>query len=89
MDFSLKARKRHMGEEEMNILQKPTTKKIGMLYIGDRQIDYINLKKPLYNNFYLTPKGIFRFDLAGYVGYNETPIYFSPKLTLPKKENYK
>ena len=58
------------------------SKKIGLRYRG-LCVDVIPLKsKPLYNNFYLTDLGIFRFDNP--MWYGKTMVLFSPNLTLPR-----
>lgn len=46
-------------------------------------IDIVKLRQPLYNDFYLTPLGIFRFGNPKYIG--DSTILFSPDLVLPKR----
>ena len=46
-------------------------------------VDFVKLGEPLYNNFYLTPLGIFRFGNPK--TFHKTTMLFSPNLVLPKR----
>ena len=55
----------------------------GILLSKNTMMVLLLKRKPIYSNFYLTHKGIFRFDNPIYF-HGIAPILFSPDLTLPK-----
>ena len=63
-----------------------SSKRIGMLcHNQGLTVEYYNIRKPLYDNYYLTDLGIFKFDrLLGYYGKQKVPVYIQDAI-LPKK----
>ena len=63
----------------MNIFSKFD---IGILPIRENTIRYLRLKKPIYDNYYLTQYGIIKFIFIGYLGKNkllQAQIHVFPK----------
>lgn len=59
---------------------------IGVLTLNSNKQIFIKLKKaPLYDDYYLTDWGIFRFILKGYYGFSKTPLLISQNYILPKE----
>lgn len=64
--------------------QKAKVQTVGMIFHSDGYLDYVPLKTRLYDYYFLTRIGIFKFKHYGWIG-STTHVLYVKDVTLPKR----